>query len=1192
MDRSVPSRQRSSGGCSGEEELAPRGGGEGRVSRRLYGGESGEEYESPEEYESLEEEEDRGGSDREVYEEEGEEEGYVKGVKPHEDAEVSPKWNAPKTAFSQIFVDLQDSPKELRCGLIEIAKWLPDNQLVFSNPGNEEALLVNFSKDVTTVTPKKGYFTVSSTKSFPTNTASASPTQKQPKTAARLAGEKKSPTGSVTSSPSGRDRLEDFAHISSEAPAVTPPGSSARGFRSSATDPSSYSANGASGNPVGASHHHSTRKMLFGLTRGNALTVVYNDITAAFRALGRLLGCVASAVPASGGGDGMGRRSRQKEANDKSDSLMREDDEGTEPGREKEGKTTATAVENVHNPQLRLKEHCRFETAGAMFDVSRNAVLTLDTLKFFVRKLALMGINTMMLYMEDVFEVPGEPFFGHLRGKYSLNELRTLDRYAELFNITVIPCIQTLGHLGQVLQWPAYFSVQDTKEVLLVKNKETYDLIEKVLRSVSAPFRSNCVHIGFDETQGLGTGRFKDLYAERAASASSMEGYRNETGTRGRQRRESQKVHSNPNDEELYYEHLLNVIGICRGLGIKPLVWSDMMIGYQREQEASKQNMHGGEWPFTGQAPLGGGGLGSQFGSDVYLGRCVDDDVEVELRDTMDSESYCSSVSCSMDVDNEEAIARRNRNNSPEKSMLSGADESNGFGESPAAKYILNNRDKWPLIPEIAELVFWNYYCTHPHAYSVGIDCHLRMNYYDDIKMPNLSKSVNDAEISGAGNLYSRNRQPWMAGGIWTWNRLWSALPFSFAATKACVQACRARNVKNIFMTMWGDDGSECDILSSLPGLQYYADLAYAENIENVKEEHLNRNFLGTCQGGFNDFICASLLDGPTNEKSYGFDQCMKPIRIDTTIQVPCNLSKWLLWQDPLLGHLDPQLGDSVYAISDHYSFLAETLSDLAKKENLSLNSRLEFPAQVARVLVRKVKIRTDLLQAYRKRDLLSLTRIMKDDLEPLQRDVEHLWLIHRKLWLKTCKPFGLEVLEARYGYLRTRLEGLWLRLSDYINACNAKESSLNPASAEKPKLRKSAVELPVRGHNDDNMFFFENFSANVRSKSLQKESLYQVGEMDSPSPYTSIQEHSFSSSGMDYLELKLKYFSMTNKKYDMGFDAVHEEKMSQHPRIEEFEESNHLLHTVTNDHMSYPSFYFARCCSTSRCMGTEPYWM
>lgn len=40
--------------------------------------------------------------------------------------------------------------------------------------------------------------------------------------------------------------------------------------------------------------------------------------------------------------------------------------------------------------------------------------------------------------------------------------------------------IQTLGHLGQMLQWNKYAGLRDTADVILAEAVETYDFIEKV----------------------------------------------------------------------------------------------------------------------------------------------------------------------------------------------------------------------------------------------------------------------------------------------------------------------------------------------------------------------------------------------------------------------------------------------------------------------------------------------------------------------------------------------------------------------------------------------------------------------------------------------------------------------------------------------------------------------------------------
>lgn len=53
-------------------------------------------------------------------------------------------------------------------------------------------------------------------------------------------------------------------------------------------------------------------------------------------------------------------------------------------------------------------------------------------------------------------------------------------KHVDLRGIEVIPCIQTLGHLAQILQWHRYLNLRDTHEVLLAGSEETYVFIKKV----------------------------------------------------------------------------------------------------------------------------------------------------------------------------------------------------------------------------------------------------------------------------------------------------------------------------------------------------------------------------------------------------------------------------------------------------------------------------------------------------------------------------------------------------------------------------------------------------------------------------------------------------------------------------------------------------------------------------------------
>lgn len=126
-----------------------------------------------------------------------------------------------------------------------------------------------------------------------------------------------------------------------------------------------------------------------------------------------------------------------------------------------------------------LTEPVMFDTNGAMFDVSQgNSVINLSHVKFFMRRMAVMGLNMLMLYTEDSYDVEGWEYFGYMRGRYTQEDLKELDNYAYILGIELIPCIQTLAHLIDALKWPCFQGMRDDEDTLLVGSEKVYKFIE------------------------------------------------------------------------------------------------------------------------------------------------------------------------------------------------------------------------------------------------------------------------------------------------------------------------------------------------------------------------------------------------------------------------------------------------------------------------------------------------------------------------------------------------------------------------------------------------------------------------------------------------------------------------------------------------------------------------------------------
>ncbi len=160
----------------------------------------------------------------------------------------------------------------------------------------------------------------------------------------------------------------------------------------------------------------------------------------------------------------------------------------------------------------KIEETASFEMNGIMIDCSRNAVFKVDTIKLMLRKMALAGLNTVMLYTEDTFTLENNPYFGYCRGAYTDSELKELDDYAYNLGIEMIPCVQTLSHLELYLQWPCANDIKDTDTTLNVGAAQTYDFIEQIIKKFRSLLRTDKIHIGLDEAEDMGKGFYYDKF--------------------------------------------------------------------------------------------------------------------------------------------------------------------------------------------------------------------------------------------------------------------------------------------------------------------------------------------------------------------------------------------------------------------------------------------------------------------------------------------------------------------------------------------------------------------------------------------------------------------------------------------------------------------------------------------------------
>lgn len=207
----------------------------------------------------------------------------------------------------------------------------------------------------------------------------------------------------------------------------------------------------------------------------------------------------------------------------------------------------ALSLIEAHAPvgDFTIRERSAYKNLGLMVDCSRGAVPAFTSFCELIRILSRMGYTVVQLYMEDTFALEGHPYFGYRRGGYSKEELKAMDSYAAGFGIELIPAVQTLAHLAQSLQWPAFRDYVDTGDILLVGEERVEELLDSIFATLSQCFTSRRINIGMDEAHMLGLGKYLDKH-----------GYQDRVG--------------------LMLTHLERVVQLAQRHGLEPMLWSDM----------------------------------------------------------------------------------------------------------------------------------------------------------------------------------------------------------------------------------------------------------------------------------------------------------------------------------------------------------------------------------------------------------------------------------------------------------------------------------------------------------------------------------------------------------------------------------------------------------------------------------------
>ena len=498
-----------------------------------------------------------------------------------------------------------------------------------------------------------------------------------------------------------------------------------------------------------------------------------------------------------------------------------------------------------------MEQQMKFRRLGTMVDCSRNSVMRPETVMRWIDLTSDMGYNTVSLYIEDTYEIADNPYFGHLRGRYSFGEMKAIGDYARTKGVEVIPCIQTLAHLNAIFHWPEYRKIQDVEAIMLVGDERVYTLIDRMFDSLKQSLNCTTVNIGMDEAWLLGRGN-----------------YLTQNGL--------------VNRFDILLGHLNRVSEIARKYDFHLLMWADMFFRI------------------------------------------------------INNGDYYNAEKLSLVTD---AVKK--------------------------------------MIPDNVDLIYWDYYTTEKEKYDYLLEAHLAVK-------PDVA----------------------FAGGLWSWEGFAPHNCFTINCTEKALRSCLDHEVKDVYMTMWGDNGAECSKFSLLPSLYYTA--CVARGIEDM--DKIKAGFEKKFGIPFDAFMMLDLIGTP-NESS---DKIYNP-------------DKYMLYNDCFMGQFDSTVrpGDA-----ESYTTCAEKLAVWENEPNFG------YLFRTAKTLCQVLEIKFDLgirtRKAYIDKDMDGL-KVLIGEYQKLLSAVEVFYETFRAQWMKENKPHGFDVQDVRLGGLMQRVRHCTDRLISFV---------------------------------------------------------------------------------------------------------------------------------------------------------------
>jgi hexosaminidase len=203
-------------------------------------------------------------------------------------------------------------------------------------------------------------------------------------------------------------------------------------------------------------------------------------------------------------------------------------------------------------------------------DISRGPIPTLDYMKYQIRRLSEMKVNTIIHYVEHVVKTETYPEFAPEDGSLTIDEWKEIADFALNYNITVIGGFQSFGHFQKILETPEFANLGESGTLISPVNPVSYEFLGNIYDEMIPAFHSEIFNINCDETFDLGKEASKQLV--------DSIGY-----------------------AEVYYQHIMKLYNIVKKHNKRIIMWGDIILKYPFLLDKLPKDILIGTWNYDDQ---------------------------------------------------------------------------------------------------------------------------------------------------------------------------------------------------------------------------------------------------------------------------------------------------------------------------------------------------------------------------------------------------------------------------------------------------------------------------------------------------------------------------------------------------------------------------------------------------------------